>query len=96
MEYIAVKIHVRSIGKVDQAESMDRSSFQAVGSLGVFHDSPAVAGPEPSLDISLYPGGEYEGWVVLQAASGETGVGLVFKPALDESNANQRFLSLEP
>jgi hypothetical protein len=96
MEYIAVKIHVRYIGKVDQAESIDRSSFQTVGSLGVFHDSPAVAGPEPSLDISLFPGGEYEGWVVLQAASGETGVVLVFKPVLDESDANQRYISLEP
>jgi hypothetical protein len=96
MEYIAVNIHVRSIASVDQAESIDGSYFQSTGSAGVFYDSPPVAGPNPSLDIALFPGGEYEGWIVLQAAKGETGVLLVFKPWLDESDENQRFLRLEP
>ena len=32
----------------------------------------SIVEPEPALDISLYPGGEYEGWVVLQTSEGST------------------------
>ena len=96
MEYIVVNVHVRDIGTIDQADSIDGSSFQSTGSKGVFYESPSVAGPAPSLDVSLFPGGEYEGWIVLLAAKGETGVLLVFRPWTDVSDENQRFLRLEP
>jgi hypothetical protein len=95
MEYIAVKIHARYIGTTDEAENIDGSSFNTTGSANVLYDLPTVVDPDPSLDISLYPGGEYEGWAVLQAAKGETGVLLVFKPLLDLFGNNQGFISLE-
>ncbi len=96
MEYIAVRIHVRYIGTEDKAENIDGSFFKTVGSTAVLYDSPSVVGPDPSLDIWLYPGGEYEGWIVAQAAKDETGVVLVFDPLFDFSGKNRRFISLEP
>ena len=96
MEYLAVLIHVRKIGMIDNAQSMDASSFRTIGSTGIFYDSSSVETPVPALDISLYPGGEYEGWVVVTAAKGETGVMLVYKPFLEENDDNQRFIGLQP
>ena len=96
MEYIAVKIQARYIGIEDRAENIDNSSFKTTGSASVLYDRPYVIGPDPELSVSLFPGGEYVGWVIVQAAKGETGLMLVFEPLFDISNKNQRFISLEP
>lgn len=95
-EYIAVKIHIRFIGTEDKAETIDGSFFKSTGSAGILHDIPIVVDPSPQLDISLYPGGEYEGWIVLQALQGETNMALVFEPLFDFGGTNKRFISLEP
>ncbi len=96
MEYIAVKIHVRSIGTADKPASIDESLFTSTGSAGVTYDQPSASAPDPALEISLFPGGQYDGWLVLQAAQAETGMMLVFNPSFDGTNENQRFISLEP
>jgi len=96
MEYIAAKIHARYFGTEDTAVSIDGSFFSTTGSANVIYDLPSVVDPEPSLDISLYPGGEYDGWVVLQAAKEEAGVMLIFEPLFDFTDENRRFISLEP
>ena len=96
MEYIAVKIQARYIGTEDRAENIDNSSFKTTGSAGVLYDRPYVIGPDPELSVSLYPGGEYVGWVIVQAAKGETGLMLVFEPLFDIGDKNNRFISLEP
>jgi hypothetical protein len=96
MEYIAVKVHVRYIGTEDKAENIDESFFTTTGGANVLYDRPSVVDPEPSLDVYLYPGGEYEGWIIVQAAKGETEVVLVFEPLFDFSGDNKRFISLEP
>lgn len=95
MEYIAVKLYARYIGTEDASETIDRGSFNSTGSAGVLYDIPSVVNPEPALDASLFPGGEAEGWVVLQAAVGETGVMLVFEPPFEFSDENVRFISIE-
>ena len=95
MEYVAAKVNVRYISTTDKAETIGGSSFKAVGSANTLYDLPLVVDPEPTLDVALFPGGEYEGWVVLQAAQGETGLALVFEPLFDFSGKNRRFLSLE-
>jgi hypothetical protein len=94
MEYLAVNLHVRSIGTVDRAESINASFFSAIGKAGVY-DLPLVLEPSPPLDITLYPGGAYDGWIVLQAPLGETGVMLVFTPSSDAGNENPRYILLE-
>jgi hypothetical protein len=43
----------------------------------------------------LYPGGEVEGWVVVQAAEGESGVIAIFEPFLDFAGEETRYLALE-
>lgn len=95
-EYIAVKVHVRYIGTEDRAASIDGTFFKSTGSAGILHDAPSVVDPLPQLDVSLYPGGEFEGWIVVQASIGETNMILVFEPLFDFSGKNKRFISLEP
>jgi hypothetical protein len=95
MEYVAVKLHVRYIGTEDRSETIDSSYFNSTGNAGVLYDIPIVVDPEPALDAYLFPGGEYEGWVVVQVAKGETGIMLVFEPLFEFSNQNKRFISLE-
>jgi len=95
-EYIAVRIHVRYIGSEEKPTSIDGSYFKSTGSAGILHDAPSIVDPSPQLDISLYPGGEYEGWIVVQASVGETNMMLVFEPIFDFSDKNKRFISLEP
>ncbi len=95
MEYILVKVHVRYIGTDDNYSNIDSIYFKTTGSKGTLYDTPSVVEPEPTLDANLFPGGEYDGWVALQAAIGETGVSLVFEPLFD-FGSNQRFIVLEP
>jgi hypothetical protein len=95
MEYVAVRLHVRYIGTTDKAEAISDVSFKTTGSANVLYDLPSIVDPEPALDVTLFPGGGYEGWVIMQAAQGETGLNLVFEPLFDFSGQNKRFLSLE-
>lgn len=96
LEYIAVKVHVRYIDPADKTEEIGGSYFKTTGDANVVYDSPTVVDPAPALDATLFPGGEYEGWIVVQAASGETGVKLIFEPLLDFSGQNKGFISLAP
>jgi hypothetical protein len=95
MEYVAVALHVRSIGKLDLPAGMDNSYFSSTGSAKKVYEIPSLEQPDPALDVALFPGGEYEGWIVLQAAKGETGLLLVFDPSLGEDPAEIRYLALE-
>jgi hypothetical protein len=99
MEYITVKIHARNIGTVDKAVNIDTFAFRTTGSANVVYDNPLIVlGPRPRLFIALYPGGEYEGWIVMQVARGETGVTLIYRSSAetDISYPYQRYISLEP
>ena len=96
MEYIAIQIHVRSIWRIEKAGSIDGSSFQSTGSSNILYEYPSVAEPDPALNVSLFPGGEFTGWLVIQAGQGESGMLLVFNQLLDNGEEVQRFISLEP
>lgn len=96
VEWVLVKVFVRYLGDTDAPATMDRFSFNSSGEGGVLYDAPPVAAPHPALDISLFPGGEYEGWLVLQAAPGEQDPVAVFRPWNDLDNTNRRYLSLTP
>ena len=96
MEYIAFRVHAKYIGTVDKTEQIDGSYFKTTGSANVVYDDPSVVDSEPALDATLYPGGEVEGWVVLQVAQGETSIIAIFEPSFSFSSADERFMSLEP
>jgi hypothetical protein len=96
MEYVTVKAHVRYISTLDKPMSIDSFYFKTTGSAGALHDPPAIVDPSPMLDVTLFPGGQYEGWVTLQAAQDETGLLAVLEPTFALTSKNRRFLSLEP
>lgn len=95
MEYIAVKVHARNISTFDKADTIDTSYFKTTGSANVIYDPPFVIEPNPVLNVSLYPGGEYEGWLILQSAIAETGVSIIFESPWDFSGSSKRFIVLE-
>ncbi|MHB8136071.1 MAG: DUF4352 domain-containing protein [Anaerolineaceae bacterium] len=95
LEYIAIKIHVKNVSKGDDSSIMGVTNFNTTGSLGVLYDPSFTVAPEPSLDINLYPGGEYVGWIVMQAGIGETNLSLVFENWLDFTGKSKRFISLD-
>lgn len=95
-EYIAVKVYVHNIDTEDVARNISDFDFNTTGSIGVLYEVPSIVDPDPALDITLYPDGEYEGWMILKVAVGETELRLVFDPLFEFSSKNQRFISLEP
>lgn len=94
-EYIAVKLHVRNIGTVDDSSSIDGYSYNITGSANILHDLPSVVEPEPALDIELYPGGEHEGWVVFQSIIGETNLMLAFEESWTFDDDEVRYLAVD-
>ncbi len=96
MEYVLVRVRVRYIGNRERPVGIDEGAFGLVGERGQKYDRPFVVPPAPALDVRLFPGGAYEGWVVLQAAAGEKGLVLIFDPSLGFSRKGRRYLSLEP
>ena len=96
MEYINVRVRARYIGQEDKPQAIVGYYFAATGSANVVYDTLFVVPPQPALSIYLFPGGEFEGWIVKQAAVGETGMLLIFEPTWDWGGNNKRFISLEP
>jgi hypothetical protein len=93
-EYIAIRVRARYIGVEDPLEVIDGSFFRIADSAGRFFYPPLVLEPAPRLDVSLLPGGESEGWVVVQAASGESDPLLIFDPLFSSPGSERRFISL--
>lgn len=92
-EYVAIRVRVRNISTDDEPEHISDSFFSLVDASNVEYDLPSIVDPDPALDIRLYPGGEFEGWAVLQAGEGQTNLVAVVMPPFSLS---QYYLSLEP
>lgn len=95
-EYLAVKVYVHNIDTDDVARNISDFDFNTTGSNGVLHEVPSVVDPDPAFDVTLYPDGEYEGWMILQVGVGETEIKLVLDPLFGFDDENKRFISLEP
>jgi hypothetical protein len=95
MEYVAAKLRARYISTVDKSERTNNLYIRTTGNANVLYDNPWVVDPDPEFDATLFPGGSYEGWVVTQVATGETGIMLVIQSLYDLSGVNTRYLSLE-
>lgn len=96
MEYIAIHVRARNVSSTDSPTLVDGTWFKATGTENVLYDWPSVVDPSPALECELFAGGECQGWVILQAAQGETGLVAVFEPLFELFGGNKRFLSLEP
>ncbi len=71
-EYIMAFFQVRYLATnpVVIAERITNHDFRLTGNEGALYDIPSVVSPDPELDIYLYLGGIFEGWVVLTAQEG--------------------------
>jgi len=95
MEYVAVRVRARYLAaEPDTTARISSTDFKTLGSTSVLHDAPSVVEPEPALDVTLFPGGVAEGWIVVQAQVGESNLLLVFDPLFDYDHQNRRFLEL--
>jgi hypothetical protein len=93
MEYVLARVKVRNISEEDAPQSVGSSQFGIVGDNKEIYDQVYVTVPEPELDAWLYPDGEAEGWVALQAAEDETGLILILSEYYYSSD--KRYLLLE-
>jgi hypothetical protein len=96
MEYLAILVQARNISTTDSPTMVDGTWFKATGAENVLYDWPSVVDPSPAFECELFAGGRCQGWVMLQAAQGETGLVAVFEPLFELFGGNKRFLSLEP
>jgi hypothetical protein len=94
LEYLAVRARVRSLDPRDQIVVASSSLFKTIGDKNVLYDTPAIVDPEPALDAYLYPGGEVEGWVILQIGRDEGNAQIVFDPPFDTDHASRRYIAL--
>lgn len=96
-EYLLARVRVRYLGgdDPDAAAQIDQSNFKVTGAANIIYDRPLVVAPGPALDAYLFPGGQTEGWVVVQAPVGEAGLTLVYRPLFAFGDGDVRFFALE-
>ncbi|NKQ35516.1 MAG: DUF4352 domain-containing protein [Chloroflexi bacterium] len=91
MMYVAVKLWARYIGLNEDGESIDKFMFDLANERGKTWERLVVVSPSPGFAYHLYPGGEAEGWFVLQAPADSRNLILVFTP---HNRSETRYLSL--
>ncbi len=94
MEYLAVRARVKNLKPQDDFVMIDSGWFKTIGDKNVLYDTPSVVDPEPALQAYLYPGGQAEGWVILQIGQGEGHVQIVFDPLFDTQRSNRRYVAV--
>lgn len=96
-EYVAVKLRVRSLSldKPDIAQHIDGGFLKITGEKNVVYEKPSIVAPAPELDAHLFPGGTTEGWEILNVATGEQKLALIFEPLFSFSDDETRFLAIE-
>ena len=95
MIYLAARIHARRIGTGDRALNISYIDFDPTGSANILYDRPSVVEPDGGLDAYLYPGGEAEGWVVMQVPDDEGDLMLVYEPLFSFDDEDLRFLTID-
>lgn len=90
--YLLVNVSVQYLGDNELGEHISSADFKSTGSKNVAYDAPSVVEPEPALDVTLFPGGKYTGWVALLAGENEEAMKLIFSPGF--SGEEDRFILL--
>lgn len=94
MKYVLARVWVRYIGLQEDGNSISGYSFTAGFGVETEYERPVVVEPEPELVAHLFPGGEAEGWVALQAPASRDELILIFSPFSTGTEVNRRYLSL--
>ncbi len=95
-EYLAVRVRARSIRPGEDPAWITDSAFAVWSGADAEVENPSVVAPEPELNATLFAGGEATGWVVVQAAVGDAGARLRFKPWLTPDDYDTRYFILNP
>jgi len=95
MQYIVVKIYARYRSTVDRPAGIDNYFFTATDSTGTTYDFTSVFSPSPALEVTLFPGGSYAGYVVVQSTINSSNLTLVFQAVYDTSGESLRYISLD-
>lgn len=98
MEYILVKVRVKYVGTADTAYVYEKI-FRGTDSTNEIYKSVSfidVKVPDPALKADLQPGGETEGWVVIQAGKEDAGAMLVVWPYVSYENNTAVFSEATP
>jgi hypothetical protein len=94
LEYLAVRARVKNLDLRDEDRMINGGWFKTSGDKNVLYDTPAVVDPEPALAAYLYPGGEIEGWIILQIGQGEGDAQIIFDPLFDTRHLNRRYIAV--
>jgi hypothetical protein len=94
MKYVLARVWVRYIGLQESGKNISGYSFTAGFGVETEYERPVVVEPEPELYAYLFPGGEAEGWVALQAPASQDELLLIFSPSFAGTEINRRYLSL--
>jgi hypothetical protein len=94
MTYIVVKVYVRYRGTVDRPVGIDNYYFTTRDSSGTIYDFTTVFSPPPAMDVTLFPGASYAGYVVVQASVTATNLTLVFRAVGDDPGESLRYISM--
>jgi hypothetical protein len=95
MTYIVVKVYVRYRGTVDRPVGIDNYYFTTTDSSGTLYDFTTVFSPAPAMDVTLFPGADYAGYVVVQSAVSSNNLTLVFQAVDDTSGESLRYIALD-
>lgn len=82
MEYVLIKLYTRNSSPADESIRLSERHFKSIGDKNVVYGTPSVyvlPGPEIGI-VGQFPGGEFEGWLVLQCAEGEDNPVAIFEP----------------
>ncbi len=94
MQFIVVKVYVRYRSTLNQPIGIDNYYFTDTDSTGTTYDFTSLIGPSPALDVILFPGGEFSGYVVVQAPVNSSSLTLVFQAVDDTTGESLRYISL--
>ena len=94
-EYVLVQVRVRNLnaGGPDEASLADSSYLKIVGERNEVYDATFVS-IEPRLNGQLFPGGQLQGWAVLQVEEGEKDLKVIFEPLFSFDEATRRYIAL--
>jgi hypothetical protein len=81
MEYVVVHVGARNARAGHDTDYISYALLDLTGDANVLHERPPMVQPTPGLNYEVYPGGTVDGWIILQAQAGESGLMLVFQAA---------------
>ncbi len=93
MEYVAVQVQVRYLSTEDRAGRTSTYQFRLIGEDGAEYERPIVIDVTPELNMELFPGGTFIGWVILQTRVDDPRPLLLFEPYYPDQA--KRYFALE-